>query len=63
MKWNTPITGDKRIIKKFLFLPKEINHEVRWFENVNIEQVYSTRIYSNGIGWIDRKFIDNVEEV
>ena len=34
--------GDVRTIKKFLFLPKWINDEVRWLEVAYIEQAKKT---------------------
>jgi hypothetical protein len=40
MRWKTHYRGDTRIIKKFLILPLCINHEVRWFEWVEIKQWY-----------------------
>jgi hypothetical protein len=36
--------GDKKIIKRFLFLPLEINGERRWFETCNIEQEFVIEI-------------------
>lgn len=52
MRWEYPQPNDKRIVKKFLFLPMVIRGEGRWFEFVTIEQKYS-------VGeWVDVKFID-----
>ncbi len=43
MKWTKKKKlekGDKRTIRRFLFLPLKINEETRWLEMVNIEQEY-----------------------
>jgi hypothetical protein len=32
MRWEAPRTNDSRIRKRFLFLPMEIDGEVRWWE-------------------------------
>ena len=56
--------GDERIITKFLFIPKRINNEIRWFERVNIKQRVCTFTAADefGImtvyGWRDKEFID-----
>jgi hypothetical protein len=39
MKRNIPQLGDRRIIKKFLVIPCEINNEVRWLETAYIIQI------------------------
>lgn len=46
MKWKTeielkPFLGEKRIIKKFLWLPVCIGDEVRWLEKAEILQKYN----------------------
>lgn len=40
MRKEMPQYGDKRIIKKFLLLPKTIDYERRWLENAEIEQYF-----------------------
>lgn len=45
MRWQkrfkfTPHIGDKKTIKKFLFLPVRINDEIRWLETATIEYEY-----------------------
>jgi hypothetical protein len=37
---NPPEIGDKRIISKFLFVPKEINDVSRWLKRAKIVQEY-----------------------
>jgi hypothetical protein len=41
MKWKqkpASKVGDTRVISVFLFLPKKLNGELRWFESAFIEQ-------------------------
>jgi hypothetical protein len=43
MRWNNkpkPKVGDTRIIERYLWLPKCINNEWRFFERVKYEQIY-----------------------
>ena len=40
MKWTCPKRGDERIIKKFLWFPRTIGTEKRWFEIAQIKQKY-----------------------
>lgn len=35
-----PNIGDTRLIKKFLFFPKNLNNEIRWLETAIILQIY-----------------------
>ena len=57
-----PKLGDKRIIQKFLFLPKFIGQDARWFGAEFIVQVYVMRfvpyyIFPGGFykrGWVDK---------
>lgn len=59
MKWIKvkPNQWQKRTIRKFLFLPKEINGVVRWLEFAEIEQIY--HVYM-GLGdrWEDNIYKD-----
>jgi len=34
-----PNIGDTRLIKKFLFFPKNLNNEIRWLETAIILQI------------------------
>ena len=36
----TPCLGDRKIIKRFLFLPVKINDEIRWWETAILEYEY-----------------------
>lgn len=61
MRWKRkeivyPRDGDKRIISKFLFIPKELNNEFRWLERARIEQVYHFP-FRYGV-WSDVRWID-----
>lgn len=40
-KKKNPNIGDRRICSYFTFLPVTIDDEVRWLENVNIEEEYT----------------------
>jgi hypothetical protein len=66
MKWSSkrPKIGDKRTVKKFLFLPKTIKEETRWLEWAIIEQQYldsSGDIFVNNCPvWIDINWINRV---
>jgi hypothetical protein len=42
MKWATPRDGDTRTLRRFLWLPLEIDHEVRWLEVASWTQRYCT---------------------
>lgn len=61
MKWNQKNNeGDKRIVNRFLWLPKTIGSQTRWLEHVPILQVYRESVetytgYDCGspAGWCD----------
>lgn len=68
--------GGKRVITKFLWLPKVINDEVRWLEWASLQQeVVSLRTafyFDNGkreyvtqykYKWVDRKWVDHPKDV
>jgi hypothetical protein len=59
MKWKVkyPTIGDTRIIKRFLFLPRCIEGEVRWLEFVKIKQMYKIN-YMDADSWYDIAFVD-----
>ncbi len=58
MKWKEEAkAGDIRIVNKFLFLPKCINGESRWFEYATIKQLY--KIFSYGDYWEDVEWIND----
>lgn len=38
-KKENPSPGDTRIVRKFLYLPKRLGEEKRWWEYADIEQV------------------------
>lgn len=53
------VAGKERIIKKFLWLPKRLENELRWLETVEIFQK-SVNIkdpdYGYRVKWVDRWF-------
>jgi len=60
MRWQAPKIGERRIIKRFLILPRHINGIYRWLEHAKIEQYVVTK-YLNGYyyqDWEDLKWID-----
>lgn len=54
------LSGDTRIISKFLLLPKSLDGEMRWLERVKIKQVF--QFYMDFVvvceEWEDIKWID-----
>ncbi len=44
---NPPRRGDRRSIRRFMFLPLTINGIFYWLEMVTLQQVYSVRILPN----------------
>lgn len=51
-----------RVLKRFAFLPIEIDEEFRWFEWVYIQQIYNP--YSSNasiLGWVTKKFVSRHE--
>lgn len=67
MRWKTKITpqeGDERFIKKFLWLPKEIDYIVRWLEFAHIRQRFVTTMWFGEYGpedwshWVDWEWLD-----
>jgi hypothetical protein len=69
MKWNArkkpyPNYGDRRIVDRFLFFPKEMEGEWRWLEKASWAQKYHIFDYEeysigkwvdlNDEGWMDR---------
>ena len=55
MRWHNPQRGDYRIIETFLFLPRTIDEETRWFEVCYIKQRYS------GWSWDDWSFVEKCD--
>ena len=56
MRWNKPEFGEKRIVKGFLWFPKQINNDVRWLEKAKWEQVYVED------HWFDREWLDIIDK-
>jgi hypothetical protein len=52
-----PTVGSLRIISKFAFLPIRIENEMRWLENVKIQQKL-TMIDCRPNRWCNKKFIN-----
>lgn len=61
--------GRRRIIERFLWFPRKVDYEVRWLENVMIEQkVTFIHVYDRDCGnvikptrkyiWQDSKWVD-----
>lgn len=57
-----PEIGDKRIIKKFLILPRELNGIVKWLEVASWEQEYRTVYHFKDSAffnaWTDTRWAD-----
>ena len=71
LKLEKPLTekdyGKVRTIAKFLWIPKEVDYEIRWFESVLIEQVVDfdlimdrdcNNIYYKKFFWKDKKWVN-----
>ena len=43
MRFYAPVTGDKRVIRKFALFPIKINGVIYWLEWVSIHQSYNTK--------------------
>ena len=55
MRWSSeaePNLGDKRTIKKFLFLPRRIDNKLIWLKTIAIEQRFQ-RAYWGDDYWED----------
>ena len=49
----------KGLVCKFLWLPKEINHEIRWLEKVTFEQEVNVNFYPvEHYYWKDKQWVD-----
>lgn len=59
MRWKDRKYGTYREISKFLWFPKNINHETRWLENVTWFQTWQYGQY--GDFWLDERWIDNAK--
>ena len=57
---NKPLSGSVRVVEKFLFLPKKLGHERKWFTKVKIRQKYAPRYSFGGIvfRWKDMCFLE-----
>lgn len=55
-----PGFGDKRLISRFLILPRRIRNEVRWLEFVHISQFYAGWLHTDKwfSPWADIEFKD-----
>lgn len=57
MRWRKPKNGDRRVITKFLFFPRNIWGDVRWLERVKIEQRFVD--FAGYRWWKDIIFMEN----
>jgi hypothetical protein len=51
MRWRLPTPGDLRVKRGFLFFPKWINGEWRWFEFAAWEEIYAPVEHSERLDW------------
>ena len=57
--------GDQRCIRRFLLLPRNIDGDVRWLENVWIRQRVidiDPRSYAQKLKWVDVKWSSEEDE-
>lgn len=55
-----PIAGAVRVIRRFLFIPKQLGHKKKWFKMVFIKQQYRPNKYKRGattFKWRDVSFL------
>lgn len=62
MRRKRPKQGQRRIVRKFLWLPLEIGGEMRWLEHATIEEqvqyfVGSFSGQDKGWGWVSVRWI------
>ena len=62
MRFYTPLHGDKRVVRKFLFIPVNIANDRRWLEWAMIEQIYIVQV-ADDLGpsmsyWQNIRFIE-----
>jgi hypothetical protein len=58
MRRNLPRDGDKRVIRKFLWLPLEIDRDWRWLEWAWIEQEFWVSTLLGYRWWTNVRFVD-----
>lgn len=57
MRWNNckavarPKCGDRRMVTRFLLLPKTMGGECRWLEVASWQQEFQVRVYSDFYSW------------
>jgi hypothetical protein len=56
MRIKHPISGDIKIISKFLLFPMRLRDETRWLERALIEYEYKLVFYR--LRWVPVRFID-----
>jgi len=56
MRWKQPEIGDYRIISMFLWFPRTVQGETRWFEFAQIKQIYVVLGWDEM--WADVEWID-----
>jgi hypothetical protein len=60
MRRKRPERGQKRIVRKFLWLPLEIDGEMRWLERATIEE--QVQYFPTGWDWMPRRWIEGGTE-
>lgn len=51
MRFKLPKSGDTRVVEGFLFLPKEINDEIRWLELAYWEETFRATYMDARFKW------------
>ena len=62
MRWTVkekryPCWNDRRIVKRFAFVPIRVGNEKRWLEVVYIKQRYGREFGSCSRCWINEEFV------
>lgn len=58
MKWNAtkPEMGSRRVVRRFLFLPKVLRGEGRWLEFVYIDQIWTSYEEATNYGFFKTRY-------
>jgi hypothetical protein len=74
MRWNKsplPKLGDKKIVRRFLFHPLELDREVRWLETASVEYEAKELPYHFRymplliyyVDWVAVRFVDETGKI
>lgn len=56
MRWSEPVLYVNRTVSRFLWLPKTIGRETRWFEFAEWRELYKE--CKSRSGWVPQHWVD-----